>query len=70
MLDSKVALVVLSSAGSTLSLRSGPSTEDSVVAQVSVGGVTILSQEDASWTYVQVTGGQKGYLSNEYLWLP
>ncbi|KAB2495614.1 N-acetylmuramoyl-L-alanine amidase [Priestia endophytica] len=52
---------------STLNVRSGPSTDHSIVTVVHNGDILSLIKRDTSWSYVQLLNGKKGWVSNVYL---
>ena len=61
------ATVTLSSASSTLKVRSSASSSGSVLTTVPHGtAVTVLAQ-GAEWTQVMLTNGTKGYMATSYL---
>lgn len=63
-----------SSGGSTavttayLNLRSGPSTNDSIITVLSLGEtITITDSSNASWYKVKTASGQEGYVSTQHI---
>jgi Bacterial SH3 domain len=53
---------------SNLNIRSGPSTEDSIVGKAGRHEiVTLLRKENDQWWYIQTKDGEEGYSFTQYL---
>ncbi len=60
------AVVVLSTAASTLNLRSAPSTDSQILTTLSGGWRVIVMSEADGWAHVR-TADHEGYVSSQYL---
>lgn len=59
---------VIVNATESINMRSGPSTNDAVVADVERGVVLTKLAEDGQWTKVRHSGGTIGYIYAPLLW--
>ncbi len=59
---------VIVNAGSSVNMRSGPSTKDSIIADVERGVVLTRISEEGKWTKVQHSSGTTGWIYSSLLW--
>jgi SH3-like domain-containing protein len=64
----KKADTVIVNSGKSINMRSGPSTKDSVVADVERGVVLTRISEEGDWTNVRHSSGTTGWIHNSLLW--
>ena len=54
-------------AGNGLNIRSGPGTDNSVVASASNGAQVVILGEENGWYHIRYSGNQTGYVSKEFV---
>jgi len=64
----KKADTVIVNSQKSINMRSGPSTKDSIVADVERGVVLTRISEEGKWTKVQHSSGTTGYVYSPLLW--
>jgi SH3-like domain-containing protein len=64
----KKADTVIVKSGKSINMRSGPSTKDSIVADVERGVVLTRISDEGDWTNVRHSSGTTGWIHNSLLW--
>lgn len=64
----KKADTVIVNAQNSINMRSGPSTNDSIIADVERGVVLTRISQEGKWTKVRHSGGTTGWIYSSLLW--